>query len=340
MTSARRHSTAPPNRNRLPEPEIAPPPPTPLPIYDRQQQNVERIGDILRRTREKRGDDLHHIAEYLCIRRAYLAAIENSEYEKFPADAYVIGFLRSYAELLGLDGKEAINLYRAEMAGRRKKPVLTMPTPMAEGRAPSAFVLIGAVVSVILVYALWYGLSSSDRATVSAPPSMPTSSSAASNASVASSAADTAPVVPVVPVATVPPVTAVPNVQAVSPTSDADSVAKPVAKAMVADTSMAGGLDAAGKPSHVSIHANQSSWVMIQDGKGTTIFDRVLKPGETYRVPDEKGLMLTTGNIPGIVLALDGTDLPRLSSVGSNNSGVMRDISLDPSRLKAETQQR
>src|SRR5271168_5123312 len=153
-------------------PSLPPQPPTPTsepPVY------VERIGDILRRTRERRGDNLHHIAEYLCIRRSFLEAIEDSEYEKFPADAYVIGFLRSYADLLGLDGKEAINMYRAEMVGRRKKPVLSMPTPMPEGRSPSVFILIGAVVTAILVYASWYGISASDRATISTPSPLPSS---------------------------------------------------------------------------------------------------------------------------------------------------------------------
>ncbi|MDP9128629.1 MAG: DUF4115 domain-containing protein, partial [Pseudomonadota bacterium] len=83
--------------------------------------------------------------------------------------------------------------------------------------------------------------------------------------------------------------------------------------------------------------ADQSSWVMITDSKGGTVFDRVLKPGEEFRVPDVAGLKLTTGNGGGITLTLDGADLPRLSN---SSSGILRDISLDTGRLKAILSQR
>lgn len=289
-----------------PQPQPQPPAYAPEPLA-----HVDRIGDILRRVREKRGDDLGHIAQYLCIRRSYLDAIENSDYEKFPADAYVIGFLRSYAELLGLDGKEAINLYRAEMAGQRKKTLLVMPTPIAESRSPSVFILIGAAVTAILVYVLWYGLSSSDRATVSAPPPLPAATSSAPSSVPEAATVPTVPVVPVAPAAPTP---------------------APVAESA---TPQAAPAPEAAK-SHIVIRAAQSSWILITNKDGQAIFDRVLKPGETYKVPDDPGLTLTTGNGGGVVIALDGVDLPKLSSVAAPGpSGIIRDIPLDTARLKA-----
>ena len=56
---------------------------------------AERIGDTLRKARTDKNDDLYLIAEYLCIKPAFLIALENSRYDEFPADAYVIGFLRT-----------------------------------------------------------------------------------------------------------------------------------------------------------------------------------------------------------------------------------------------------
>ena len=88
------------------------------------------------------------------------------------------------------------------------------------------------------------------------------------------------------------------------------------------------------KPQHLVIRADQSSWVMISDNKGTTVFDRVLKPGETYPVPDKPGLTLTTGNGGGIVITLDGVDMPKLSS---SSSGILRDVPLDSTYLRAKT---
>ncbi|MDP9126677.1 MAG: helix-turn-helix domain-containing protein, partial [Pseudomonadota bacterium] len=100
MSSARRQTGSKNRRPRPPETDTTPIPQAPSPPAPERtsQGRVERIGEILRRTRERRGDDLHYIAEYLCIRRAFLEALEDSRYEEFPADAYVIGFLRSYSE--------------------------------------------------------------------------------------------------------------------------------------------------------------------------------------------------------------------------------------------------
>jgi cytoskeleton protein RodZ len=311
--------------------------PLPLqpPVPEREPQiQIERIGDILRQTRERRGDDLHHIAEYLCIRRGYLEAIEKSEYEKFPADAYVIGFLRSYAELLGLDGKECIDLYRAEMAGRRKKTTLTMPTPMPEGRSPSVFVLIGAVITAILVYAMWYGLSTSDRTVLTPPPPLPSLSSSPLSPSSVSETAGSAAAVPIVPV--IPPIS--PSAQAGQPAPGESSPLK-AAVAEPASVTSAHAASEAVKPPHLVIRAEQSSWVMISDSKGQTVFDRVLKPEETYKVPDGPGLYLTTGNGAGLILTLDGVDLPKISSgATAGSSGILRNIPLDSAHLKAATQ--
>jgi len=85
--------------------------------------------------------------------------------------------------------------------------------------------------------------------------------------------------------------------------------------------------------SRVVIRAVQSSWVMVADDTGKTVFDRVLKPGESYSVPAKPGLLLTTGNGGGIVLSLDGKDLPKIDNGGTH---VVRNIALDPDRLAAQ----
>lgn len=265
------------------------------------QNSVERIGDTLRRIREQRGDDLQQIADYLCIRRNYLEAIEQSHYDTFPADAYVIGFLRSYANLLGLDGRQAIERYRREMAGRRRKPALSMPTPMTEGRTPSAVIMIGATIAAFLLYMTWYGLSSSDRASISRPPALPTTAVTA-DAQVASTAA--APTT--VAVAPLPPTAVVQSAPSLPQTQDTP---------------------------RLTIRADQASWILITDSMGHTLYDHVLKAGEIYHVPDMEGLNLTSGNSSGLILTLNGVDLPRIS----NDVGhVVKNMSLDTAALKAK----
>ncbi len=137
------------------------------------EPEYDRTGDILRYARQQRGESIATIADYLRIRPGFLEALEACRYEDLPADAYVIGFLRSYAIYLGFDGKTAIDHYRREMAGRRRKPQLAMPQPVAESRAPSVAILIAAVAAALLIYGIWYVFSTSDRAAVSLPPPMP-----------------------------------------------------------------------------------------------------------------------------------------------------------------------
>ena len=79
----------------------------------------------------------------------------------------------------------------------------------------------------------------------------------------------------------------------------------------------------------VSIHAKLESWVQITDKDGKPVLSRVLRAGETYAVPDEKGLVMNTGNAGGIDLLVDGKALPSLGSVGL----VKRNIVLDADKL-------
>ncbi len=334
-------------RAAVPVAEEPPPPPLPKP---RPKPKHDRIGDILRAARLERGDDLYLIAEYLCIKPAFLIALESSRYEELPADAYVIGFLRTYANFLGIDGREAVDRYRYEMAGRRKKPVLSMPTPVSEGRAPSGIIMVGATIVLLIIYGLWYGFSSSNRADHT-PPAVPAAAQALPQTiDPAGAAGLTAPLAPSMPATVAPPPApaatpapapspeslAIPPVPAptAAPPAAAVPADKPQESAPSPDTDKKGQVFGDEKPSRLLIRATQNTWIMVVDPTGKAVFDRVLKPGESYKVPDIPNLSLTTGNGNGIILSLDGNDLPK---VASGAPRLIRNISLDPARLMAMT---
>lgn len=308
---------------------------------ERQAKQPLRIGEVLKRERERRGYDLQQIADYLCIRRGLLSAIENSRYEEFPADAYVIGFLRSYADLIGLNGQEAINHYRQEMAGRRRKPDLVLPTPISEGRAPTAVIMGGAALASLFIYILWYAFSTSDRTTVTTPPTLPTASIENTTSATTTSlpASSTPASVETVP-ATTPsgieisePAPAQKALQPATASNMAPATPETPAPAVTATPAAAVVPPPATTPSaHIVIRADQSSWILISDSKGQTVYDHVMKPGETYQVPNQTGLTLTTGNGAGVVLTLDGVDMPRLSSTTSH---IVRNVPLETKALQA-----
>jgi len=76
-----------------------------------------RIGEVLQRARERAGYDLEAIQEQTKIRGRYLTALEAEEWGALPSDAYAKGYLRTYAELLGLDADALVDEYRRQVEG-------------------------------------------------------------------------------------------------------------------------------------------------------------------------------------------------------------------------------
>ena len=114
------------------------------------------VGMLLRASRQRVGEDLRDVAAMLRIRYPYLEAIEEGRHTALPGQTYAIGFVRAYAEHLGLDSEEVVRRYKAEIASRGGRHDLHFPTPMAETGIPGgAIVFVGLMVAV-LVYGGWY----------------------------------------------------------------------------------------------------------------------------------------------------------------------------------------
>jgi cytoskeleton protein RodZ len=121
------------------------------------------VGQLLRETRESQGSDLNRVATALRIRAAYLEAIEEGRYDNLPGAVYALGFVRTYAIHLGLDGEEAVRRFKLEAAGLDGQRDLTFPVPLGERSIPGATLVMAAVILVIFGYGLFYYLTSSAR---------------------------------------------------------------------------------------------------------------------------------------------------------------------------------
>ena len=103
--------------------------------------------------------------------------------------------------------------------------------------------------------------------------------------------------------------------------------------ALGADQALVEETDVEAEPvSRIVLKATQDCWVQVKNAEGDILLTRVLRPGESYEVPDEPGLTLLTGNAGGLDILVDGRKLPPLGPVGT----VKRDISLDPESLLAD----
>ena len=404
-----------------------------------QELTGEKVADTLVRARQQLGQDLRSIAEVLCIRYSYLDAIERGQYENLPGPTYAVGFMRSYADYLGLDGDQIVERFKKEVDGLDSQTKLHFPTPAPEGKMPGGAVFLVAALLFAGAYGVWFYLSNQGESlgglvapvpaqlqemvdgasapaepaapapTVQAPvapqagdpvgqpqaapepdavPSAPMQAAPAPSGMTSpgasaitagpaqeagTAAGETPAVVPQAPAAVQAPAAPATESGAMlrqpgqTPPAPGQQAAVPAPEAPAAATASPGaeapaGETPAGTPyaipaapesnapasaafllnhqptvygeenadSRIMLKAHQDAWVQVRDREGNLLLTRVLRVGDSYKVPNQADLTLLTGNAGGLEISVDGSQLPALGPVGA----VRRNIPLDPEALR------
>ncbi len=91
---------------------------------------MESIGDKLKQAREAKKLTIKNVALDTNMSPTYIEALEFEDFEKFPGETYIIGFLKTYSEYLKLDPEEMVMLYKGYKIGESATPLeeLTRPT--------------------------------------------------------------------------------------------------------------------------------------------------------------------------------------------------------------------
>jgi cytoskeletal protein RodZ len=155
------------------------------------------IGERLRRAREERGMSLDDVANQTRIPIRHLQHIEQEEWDALPGITYCVGFVRSYANMIGLDGAELGRELRDKLGGTMTRaPAPQYLEPADPSRVPPrSLALIAGIIAVvaIVLYLLWRGsLGDADEAapvasaTTEAPVQGPTAPAAQPQAQPAS----------------------------------------------------------------------------------------------------------------------------------------------------------
>ncbi|MCH2394149.1 MULTISPECIES: helix-turn-helix domain-containing protein [Oceanibaculum] len=131
------------------------------------------VGYRLAQARESAGYSLDDVAGYLRVRRNYLEAIEAERYDALPGRTYAIGFVRAYAELVGLDAPRLVNEFKAETAALKSRTELVFPSPPPEGRIPGGAILFVSVLVALLAYGGWYYISVTEKGVAELVPAVP-----------------------------------------------------------------------------------------------------------------------------------------------------------------------
>lgn len=76
------------------------------------------VGQLLKKRRQTLKQSLQQVELATKIRGKFLISLEAGDYTKLPNDIYSQGFVRTYANYLGLDGSELVKQYLAERGGQ------------------------------------------------------------------------------------------------------------------------------------------------------------------------------------------------------------------------------
>ena len=122
------------------------------------------LGATMREMRLAHKRDLADVAAELRIRLAHLQAIEEGRFDDLPGATYALGFVRAYADYLGLDPDDAVRRFKEARGGPGAQSNLVLPSPVAEGRLPTGAILFVAAAIAVVTYGGWYYLSTHDKA--------------------------------------------------------------------------------------------------------------------------------------------------------------------------------
>lgn len=243
-------------------------------------------GMLLRKRRMDKGMTIEQVCEELNLSQHVVESIENDVSERLPEVTYVRGYIRSYANLLGMDPADVLMNYRRD--GVQQSGLESMPRGIEEPvigiAAMSGYMKAILVLGLILVVAGYllrddisglFGSSSPDTAQTAEP------------------------------VATLTP----PGADSSRPESqqasvDENATAPAVAAPVNAEASAGSAVE--GKEGLLELNFSGTSWVDIRDSAGKKLVYKSFPPGENISVEADLPLNVFVGNADAVTLTYGG----------------------------------
>ena len=134
-----------------------------------------KVGTMLRDVRTKNKISIEQVANDLRIKSTYLVAIENSDYDNIPAHPYGLGFVRSYANYLGLNSTRIAQIFKEETEKTSvptvKYNVYTSEETTETNIQNRKYIIISFAM-LLVGYILWISFSNSEEQIASNEPTI------------------------------------------------------------------------------------------------------------------------------------------------------------------------
>ncbi|AFY62294.1 hypothetical protein Syn6312_3248 [Synechococcus sp. PCC 6312] len=252
-----------------------------------QAEKLAEIGRYLQQVRQEKSLSLEAVAAKTMIRQSILEAIEAGQSEYLPEPVYTQGFIRRFAETLGLDGQAIAQQFPAHTLS----PMVEQPQAHKKLALPSFqfrpihLYLLYVVLVVGAIAALSYFLKPASRPNGVQPQASPTA--------------------PPPTVANRPSPTLAPASPQNSPASPSPVVASPTPTP-----------SPQAEPIKVGVNITQDAWLeVLVDGE--VVYEGILISGDTKTWTAKEKIVLRTGNAGAVVVSFNNNPAQAMGEFGA-----------------------
>lgn len=250
-------------------------------------------GQELAQARSDARLSIEDVARALQLSARHIAAIERDDYEQLPAATYVRGYLRAYAQLVGIAPERVLDRFnQLPIANRRQG--LVPPAPAAQISSSDSMVKLGtlAVAGVMLGLAIvwWQGQE---------PASTPTTPAVPPVAAVPE-AAPTPPPEPDAPPARAQPESTPAPIAAAEKPAERPAPVAPARETPVID------IDPNAPRARVVLYVTDESWADVRDARGQRLIYETVPAGRVVTLDGVPPLQVFLGNAEGVRVELNG----------------------------------
>ena len=274
---------------------------------------LSTVGKLCLDARLNKGLTQEQAGTLLKVRVKIIKDFEDGEHIDLPGLAYKVGFVRSYARLLDLDGDLLVKEFKESLELNSFKEEYKFLTPELN---KNNFLPIGAVVSVfiaILSYTGWYYSDRSNK--IEQVSDQKTEEIFSKTAEIENNSY----------------VIIEENFSNNLPSSKTNDEKKnkvqelnskitlrdnKVESMISKNTELSATANERDPSTEMVLKATGNSWVEIEDMEGNILMTRLMRPGETYVVPNINGLTFNTGNAGALSLSQGDVIVPKLGEVG------------------------